>query len=80
MGAHLADAYCLHGIENYPAKKTLVFLRLSRSATGQPITTYSSHLTTCAGQELHIVIVDNGRSRQLGREDFATLKCIRCAV
>ena len=30
---------------------------------------------------MHIVIVDNGRSKQLGRADFRnSLKCIRCAA
>jgi L-lactate dehydrogenase complex protein LldF len=30
---------------------------------------------------MHIVIVDNGRSTQLGREDFRnSLKCIRCGA
>jgi L-lactate dehydrogenase complex protein LldF len=60
-----------------------VFLRLlARSATGQPITTYSSHFRKPKeGQQLHIVLVDNGRSRQLGREDFRnSLKCIRCGA
>ncbi|MES1223220.1 MAG: 4Fe-4S dicluster domain-containing protein, partial [Bacteroidota bacterium] len=33
------------------------------------------------GQELHIVLVDNGRSVQLGRSDFrSSLKCIRCGA
>jgi len=60
-----------------------VFLRLlARSATGQPITTYSSHFhKPKKGQEMHIVIVNNGRTRQLGREEFrGSLKCIRCAA
>ena len=60
-----------------------VFTRLlTRSATGQPITTYTSHFTRpLPGRELHIVIVDNGRSQQLGRPDFrASLKCIRCGA
>jgi L-lactate dehydrogenase complex protein LldF len=60
-----------------------VFLRLlARSATGQPITTYSSHFhRPQKGQEMHIVLVDNGRTQQLGREDFrSSLKCIRCAA
>jgi L-lactate dehydrogenase complex protein LldF len=60
-----------------------VFLRLlARSATGQPITTYSSHFhRPREGQELHVVLVDNGRSQQLGREDFRnSLKCIRCGA
>jgi L-lactate dehydrogenase complex protein LldF len=86
MGAHLAEVHiaCM-GIEKIiPRRKDLsVFLRLlARSATGQPVTTYSSHFKRPApGQELHIVIVDNGRSRQLGRPDFRnSLKCIRCAA
>ena len=60
-----------------------VFLRLlARSATGQPITTYSSHFhKPKRGQEMHIVIVNNGRTKQLGREEFrGSLKCIRCAA
>lgn len=86
MGAHLADVHiaCM-GIEKIiPERKHLgVFLRLlARSATGQPVTTYSSHFKKPAkGREIHIVIVDNGRSKQLGRADFRnSLKCIRCAA
>ncbi|MFT3948638.1 MAG: lactate utilization protein B [Agriterribacter sp.] len=86
MGAHLADIHiaCM-GIEKLlPQRKHLsVFLRLlARSATGQPITTYSSHFKKPRkGQEMHIVMVDNGRSVQLGRKDFRnSLKCIRCAA
>jgi L-lactate dehydrogenase complex protein LldF len=65
------------------AEHLSVFLRLlARSATGQPITTYSSHFHKPAeGQEMHIVIVNNGRTTQLGREEFRnSLKCIRCAA
>ncbi|MET4138455.1 lactate utilization protein B [Pedobacter sp. UYP1] len=86
MGAHLADVHiaCM-GIEKIiPKRKHLgVFLRLlARSATGQPITTYSSHFKKPrAGQEMHLVLVDNGRTVQMGREDFrASLKCIRCGA
>lgn len=60
-----------------------VFTRLlARSATGQPTTTYTSHFTRPAeGKEMHIVIVDNGRTQQLGRPDFRnSLKCIRCGA
>ncbi|QKZ14576.1 lactate utilization protein B [Spirosoma sp. KUDC1026] len=55
---------------------------LARSATGQLSTTYTSHFhKPRPGQELHIVIVDNGRTTQLGRPDFrASLKCIRCGA
>jgi L-lactate dehydrogenase complex protein LldF len=60
-----------------------VFTRLlARSATGQPVTTYTSHYTKpVPGREMHVVIVDNGRTQQLGRPDFrASLKCIRCGA
>lgn len=75
MGAHLANVHiaCM-GLEKIiPKREHLgVFLRLlTRSATGQPITTYSSHFRKPReGQEMHLVIVDNGRSEQLGREKF----------
>ncbi|ASU36728.1 lactate utilization protein B [Mucilaginibacter xinganensis] len=86
MGAHLADIHIASmGIEKIiPERKHLgVFLRLlTRSATGQPITTYSSHFAKPRqGKEIHIIIVDNGRTIQLGREDFRnSLKCIRCGA
>lgn len=86
MGAHLAKTHiaCM-GIEKIIPKETHlgVFLRLlARSATGQPITTYSSHFNKPAeGTEMHIVIVDNGRTEQLSREDFrSSLHCIRCGA
>jgi L-lactate dehydrogenase complex protein LldF len=86
MGVHLAKIHiaCM-GIEKIiPEEKHLgVFLRLlARSATGQPITTYSSHFNKLAsGKDMHIVIVDNGRTEQLSREDFRnSLHCIRCGA
>lgn len=86
MGAHLADVHiaCM-GIEKIiPQRRHLgVFLRLlARSATGQPVTTYCSHFSKPqAGQEIHLVLVDNQRSTQLGRDDFrSSLKCIRCGA
>ena len=60
-----------------------VFLRLlARSATGQAITVYTTHVhAPRAGQELHVILVDNGRTRQLAREEFwGSLKCIRCGA
>jgi L-lactate dehydrogenase complex protein LldF len=61
---------------------------LPRSATGQKLTTYLNVLTGPKGKdeadgahELHIVVVDNGRSLQLGDPDFQeVLNCIRCGA
>ncbi|MCW0216859.1 MAG: lactate utilization protein [Prosthecobacter sp.] len=86
MGAHLAPVHiaCM-GLEKIiPQQVHLgVFLRLlARSATGQPSTVFSSHfIKPRPGQEMHIVIVDTGRSRQLARPDYRkSLACIRCAA
>src|SRR5262249_12726010 len=60
-----------------------VFIRmLSRSALGSPITQYTSHFHgPRRGGELHVVLVDNGRSDRLGSPDFwHGLKCIRCGA
>jgi L-lactate dehydrogenase complex protein LldF len=75
---------CL-GIEKLipQAKHLAVFLRLlARSATGQPITTYSSHFHgPRPGGELHIVLVDNGRTDILRSDEFRrSLNCIRCGA
>ncbi|THH39868.1 lactate utilization protein B [Neolewinella litorea] len=86
MGVHLAPVqiHCM-GIEKIiPRAEHLgVFTRLlARSATGQPVTIYTSHHhRPKPGGEMHVVIVDNGRTTQLGREDFRnSLKCIRCGA
>lgn len=86
MGVHLAPVqiHCM-GIEKIiPRQEDLgVFTRLlARSATGQPVTIYTSHHhRPKTGGEMHIVLVDNGRSKHLGREDFRNaLKCIRCGA
>jgi L-lactate dehydrogenase complex protein LldF len=86
LGVQLADVHiaCM-GIEKIiPKRKHLgIFLRLlARSATGQPITTYSSHFRRPRnGQAMHIVLVDNGRSERLASPDFRNaLKCIRCGA
>lgn len=68
-------------IPNYKALSIYTRL-LARSATGQPVTTYTSHYRKPRkGCEMHIVLVDNGRSEILGNsEHIQTLKCIRCAA
>jgi L-lactate dehydrogenase complex protein LldF len=86
MGAHLSEVQIASmGLEKIiPQKKHLgVFLRLlARSATGQPITIYSSHYRKPRpGQEMHLILVDAGRTRQLARSDFReSLKCIKCGA
>ena len=65
-----------------------VFLRLlGRSGTGQKLTVYTSLLTgpRCAGEdgpeELHIVLIDNGRIATLADEKMReALYCIRCGA
>lgn len=86
MGVHLAplQIHCM-GIEKIIPKAAHlgVFTRLlARSATGQPITIYTSHHHRPKPKgEMHIVIVDNGRTKQLSRPDFRnSLKCIRCGA
>lgn len=61
---------------------------LARSATGQKLTTYTSMITgprregeLDGPEELHLIILDNGRSAQLGDPVFQeVLHCIRCAA
>jgi L-lactate dehydrogenase complex protein LldF len=67
---------------------------LARSATGQKLTVYTNLLTgprrppagaETAGEpdgpdELHVVLVDNGRSRVLGGDLAEVLYCIRCGA
>jgi len=86
MGVHLADVHiaCM-GIEKIIPKRAHlgVFLRLlARSATGQSVTNYTSHFRSPSpGKEIHIVLVDNGRTAQLARPKFKnSLKCIRCGA
>src|SRR5215813_7162756 len=66
-----------------------VFLKLlPRSGTGQRLTTYQSYITGTKGQpsdegpeELHILLLDNGRSRMLAHPvTRQSLACIRCGA
>jgi L-lactate dehydrogenase complex protein LldF len=86
MGIHHADVYIASmGIEKViPGTQELpVFLELlARSATGQAITTYTSHLVKPPpGKIYHIVLVDNGRTQILADKKYKKiLKCIRCGA
>jgi L-lactate dehydrogenase complex protein LldF len=60
---------------------------LARSATGQELSAYTNLVTgpRRAGEadgpeEMHVVLVDNGRSRVLGTEVAEILYCIRCGA
>jgi L-lactate dehydrogenase complex protein LldF len=61
---------------------------LTRSATAQAVTTYVNMISGPRGagekdgpHEVHLVILDNGRSRIFGDPELrATLRCIRCGA
>jgi L-lactate dehydrogenase complex protein LldF len=62
-----------------------VLTMLTRAGTGERATTYVSAITgprregdVDGPEELHVVIVDNGRSRLLGTKYQSVLHCIRC--
>ena len=64
-----------------PEQLPLFIRLLSRSALGFAITQYTSHYHGPAeGQELHLVLVDNGRTDRLASETWEVLKCIRCSA
>jgi L-lactate dehydrogenase complex protein LldF len=86
LGMHTAPIHivCV-GIEKVVATldDLAVILRvLARSATGQPITVYTTHVKAPrAGADMHIVLVDNGRTARLADAEFrSTLHCIRCGA
>jgi L-lactate dehydrogenase complex protein LldF len=65
-----------------------VFVRLlARSATGQKISVYTNFITGPRGEgeldgaeEMHLILLDNGRSELLGTEFEEALYCIRCGA
>ncbi len=65
----------------------IMFSVLARSAVGAKLTSYMSLTTGPRGkedkdgpEELHIIIVDNGRSRVLESQFREVLRCIRCGT
>ncbi len=86
LGMHSAPVHiaCV-GIEKVIATRDDlgVLLRvLARSATGQPVTSYTTHVTAPrAGAAMHVVLVDNGRSARLADAPLrSALHCIRCGA
>ena len=60
---------------------------LARSATGQEFSTYTTVMTgpkrpddLDGPEQLHVVLLDNGRSQMLGNELREMLRCIRCGA
>src|SRR5690606_3205173 len=60
---------------------------LARSATGQSMSTYTSFFTgprrpgdLDGPTEMHVILLDNGRSELLESEFAAMLRCIRCGA
>ena len=79
------------GIEKVVAKLSDIpplYSLLPRSAIGQPITTYFNMITgprrsaeLDGPQEMHLVLLDNGRSQAYADEQLRkTLQCIRCGA
>jgi L-lactate dehydrogenase complex protein LldF len=92
MSTHVPPVHiALMGIEKVVEKLediAPVLTVLTRSATGQPVSTYLNFISGPRGpgekdgpREVHLVILDNGRSRIYGdAEVAATLRCIRCGA
>ncbi len=76
----------LAGIEKLVPDYAAAMLQLrllARSATAQPITSYSTFLSGPPeeGKEMHIILLDNGRRRMRELPQFKdALRCIRCAA
>jgi L-lactate dehydrogenase complex protein LldF len=80
----------LTGIEKVVADldDVSVLLRLlTRSATGQEISSYVSVMSGPRGsgetdgpENFHVVLLDNGRSRLIGTQAEDVLRCIRCSA
>ena len=74
----------LEKLEHLPPLVSL----LTRSATGQPITTYVNLISgprkpgeKDGPQEVHLILLDNGRTQAYADEQLrATLQCIRCGA
>jgi L-lactate dehydrogenase complex protein LldF len=84
---HIAVAGIEKVVEKLADVPTLLSL-LTRSATGQIITTYFNMITSPrkaderdGPDEVHLVLIDNGRTQAYADEQFrATLQCIRCGA
>ncbi len=76
---HIAVAGIDKLVPDIPSLQSFLAL-LARSATGQRLTTYTTHYTGTMGRPLHLVLVDNGRSSLRGTPAEEALACIRCGA
>lgn len=84
---HIAITGIEKVVENFRDVIPLVSL-LTRSALGQPITTYLNFISSPrqddqldGPQEVHLVLLDNGRSQAFADAEIRqTLNCIRCGA
>lgn len=86
LGMHSAPVHiaCV-GIEKIIASKSdlgILLRLLARSATGQPISAYTTHVASPKpGGTMHVVLVDNGRTARLADPVLrSALHCIRCGA
>jgi L-lactate dehydrogenase complex protein LldF len=80
----------LTGVEKVVAdlNDVAILLRmLTRSATGQDISSYVTIMTgpradgeSDGPEDFHVVLLDNGRTRLIGTEAHDVLRCIRCGA
>ena len=92
MSTHVPPLHiAIMGLEKVVARLEDVaplYAILTRSATGQAVSTYFNFISGPRGegekdgpQAVHLVILDNGRSRIYGDPQLqATLRCIRCGA
>ena len=85
LGVSLAKVHiaCMGAEKIIPKMEHLgIFTRiLARNATGQPITSYTTHFNSPGkNQKMHIVILDNQRSEILNSSHKSALFCIRCGA
>lgn len=86
MGVHLPPVQIhsmgIHKMLPDRASAAVVLRMLARSGTGQPVTVYSSfYAGPKPGGEMHVVLVDMGRSERLAdAKQSESMKCISCGA
>ncbi|MCX5660722.1 MAG: LutB/LldF family L-lactate oxidation iron-sulfur protein [Planctomycetota bacterium] len=70
-----------------PEHLSVMLKMLARSSTGQPLTVYTHTMTGPkrahehdGPEEMHVILIDNGRTEILRKETREMLRCIRCGA